>query len=51
MRQLVAKAQEGTLTDEERAALDNHELVNDLLGLLRSKPRRTLKHAGDDSTS
>lgn len=40
MLKLVAKAQMGTLTESERAALDKYELVNDLLGILRSRVRR-----------
>lgn len=43
MDELAAKAREGTLSTEEQAALNNFELVNNLLGILKSKARRSLK--------
>jgi hypothetical protein len=46
MRELAAKAREGILTEEERALLEDYEVVNDLLGILRSKARISLKKAG-----
>ena len=49
MRELTTKAQEGSLTASERSILDNYERVNDLLGILRSKARRSLKRAGKQS--
>ncbi|MBW3600691.1 MAG: hypothetical protein KY475_25935 [Planctomycetes bacterium] len=48
MRELAAKAREGSLAEEERAVLSHYEVVNDLLGILRSKARISLKQA--DST-
>jgi hypothetical protein len=43
MRQLSAKAREGTLTPDEQAAIDNYERVGHLLNILQSKARRSLK--------
>ena len=43
MRQLSAKAREGTLTPEERVAIDNYERVGHVLNILQSKARRSLK--------
>ncbi len=43
---LSAKAQEGTLTDEERAELDEFLNVNDFLTIVQSKARASLaKHS------
>ena len=49
MRQLSAKAREGTLTPDEQAALNNDERVGHLLNILHSKARRSL--AGRRATS
>ena len=46
MRQLSAKAREGTLTPDEQAAIDNYERVGHLLNILQSKARRSLKGRG-----
>jgi hypothetical protein len=46
MRELTAKAREGILTQDERDLLVAYEVVNDLLGILRSKARISLKQAG-----
>jgi hypothetical protein len=46
MRQLAARAREGTLGDDEWAILHQYELVGDLLGILRSKARISLKQTG-----
>jgi hypothetical protein len=46
MRQLSAKAQEGTLTPEEQAEINNYERVGHLLSLMKSKARRSLKARG-----
>jgi hypothetical protein len=43
MRQLSAKAQEGTLTRGEQAEIDNYEKVCHILSLMKSKARRSLK--------
>jgi hypothetical protein len=43
MRQLSAKAQEGTLSRREQAELNNFERVGHLIGLMQSKARRSLK--------
>ena len=48
MRLLAAKARNGTLTNEDRMALENYERVNNLLGILRSKARRSIKRAEED---
>lgn len=39
---LSAKAQEGTLTDEERAELDDLLNINDFLTIVQSKARASL---------
>jgi hypothetical protein len=44
MDELAEKARQGVLTDEERAALDNFEQINNLIGILKSKARRSLKN-------
>lgn len=44
MRQLSAKAREGTLTPDERAAIDNYERVGHLINIMQSKARRSLKN-------
>jgi hypothetical protein len=43
MRQLSAKAREGTLTAQEQAEVNNYERVGHLLNILQSKARRSLK--------
>lgn len=43
MRELSAKAQEGTLTANEQAAINNYERVGHFLNLMQSKARRALK--------
>jgi len=43
---LSMKAQEGSLTPEERVELDEYIRVSDLLALLKSKARLSLKTAG-----
>jgi hypothetical protein len=42
MNELAAKAREGTLTDDERAELDEYRRAGDVLALLHSKARRSL---------
>lgn len=44
--ELAARAREGTLTEQERAELDDYERTSALLELLQSKARQSLKHAG-----
>jgi hypothetical protein len=43
---LSAKAQQGTLTKAERSELEEYIRVSDLLALLQSKARLSLKQAG-----
>ncbi len=43
MRQLSAKAREGTLSPAEQAEADSYERVGHFLGIVRSKARRSLK--------
>lgn len=43
---LSAKAQEGSLTPAERAELEEYIRVADLLAMLKSKARQSLKKAG-----
>jgi hypothetical protein len=43
MRQLSAKAQEGTLSPAEQDEIDNYERVGHILALWKSKARRSLK--------
>jgi hypothetical protein len=43
MRELSAKAREGTLTDAEQVAINNYERVGHLINILQSKARRSLK--------
>jgi len=44
--ELAAKARDGSLTDEERAELDDYERITALLELMQSKARRSLKEVG-----
>jgi hypothetical protein len=46
MRQLSAKAREGTLTPAEQAEINNYERVGHILSLMKSKARRSLKGRG-----
>jgi hypothetical protein len=46
MRQLSAKAREGTLSPDEQAAINKYERVGHLLNIMQSKARRSLKEAG-----
>jgi hypothetical protein len=46
MRELSAKAREGTLTPDEQAEIDNYERVGHVLSLWKSKARRSLKARG-----
>jgi hypothetical protein len=43
MHALSLKAQEGTLTPEEKVEIDSYERVGHLLSILKSKARRALK--------
>ena len=43
MRELLAKAKEGTLTANEEVEIDNYERVGHMLSLMKSKTRRSLK--------
>jgi hypothetical protein len=46
MRQLSAKARQGTLTVEEDAEAGRYELIGHLLNIMQSKARRSLKSSG-----
>lgn len=46
MRELSAKAREGTLTPREQTEIDNYERVGHILSLMKSKARRSLKARG-----
>ncbi len=46
VNQLTAKAREGSLSDEERAELEDYQRVASLLELLQPKARLSLKRAG-----
>lgn len=50
MQELSLKAQEGSLTESERAEMDNYRRVGYWLGILWSKARLSLKLAGMDVT-
>jgi len=43
MRQLSAKAQEGTLSPDEQAEINNYERVGHILSLMKLKASRSLK--------
>ena len=43
MHELAVKAQEGTLTDQEQAELEEYRRVGRLLDLMHSKARRSLQ--------
>lgn len=47
MRELSAKAREGTLTPDEQAAINNYERVGHFLNILQSKALRSLKGGGN----
>jgi hypothetical protein len=49
LQRLSAKASAGTLSDKERAELDDYLRIADLLALMQSKARRALKRAGADN--
>ena len=49
MGELSLKAQDGTLTDSERAEVENYRRVGYWLGVLWSKARLSLKRAGVDA--
>ena len=45
MDELAEKARQGTLSTAEQAEIENYERVNNLLGILKSKARLSLKKA------
>jgi hypothetical protein len=45
LRQLAAKARQGSLTPEEEAAVETYSRVGSILGILKSKARLSLKRA------
>ncbi|SPE17872.1 hypothetical protein SBA5_1140004 [Candidatus Sulfotelmatomonas gaucii] len=44
MRELSAKAQAGSLSADEQAAINNYERVGHILSLMKSKARRSLSN-------
>jgi hypothetical protein len=46
MQELAVKARAGNLTAEEQEELDNYGRVGSLLGIMKSKARRSLKNGG-----
>jgi hypothetical protein len=44
MHTLAAKARDGTLTADELAEVEAYSRISSLLGILKSKARRVLKH-------
>jgi hypothetical protein len=46
MRQLSAKAREGTLAPDEQAEINPYEVVGHILSLMKSKARRSSKRGG-----
>jgi hypothetical protein len=46
MRQLSAKAREGTLTPDEQAEINSYERAGHILSLMKSKARLSLKGRG-----
>jgi hypothetical protein len=46
MRELSAKARDGTLTPAERDEVNNYERVGHLVNILQSKARRSLPGPG-----
>jgi hypothetical protein len=51
MRKLSQKAQEGTLTLREHSEVESYRRVGYWLGVLWSKARLSLKHAGMEATN
>jgi hypothetical protein len=49
MQELSRKAQEGTLTPSEQGEVESYRRVGYWLGILWSKARLSLKHAGMDA--
>jgi hypothetical protein len=43
MRDLLARATEGTLTPDEEREMDNYDRVGHMLSLMKAKARRSLK--------
>jgi|SRR5271157_4866714 len=51
MRELLAKAKEGTLTANEEVEIDNYERVGHMLSLMKSKARRSLEGGRDNGAA
>jgi hypothetical protein len=51
MRELLAKAKEGTLTTDEQVEINNYERVGHVLSLMKSKARRSLKGGPDNGAA
>jgi hypothetical protein len=47
MHQLALKAQEGRLTAQEEVELENYRRVGNLLSMMKSKARKSLKYANE----
>ena len=45
MRELAAKARDGSMTTDERDEADSFERVSSLIGMLQSKARTSLKNS------
>jgi hypothetical protein len=50
-QELSIKAQEGTLTPDEQGEVESYRRIGYWLGVLWSKARHSLKHAGMDATN
>ncbi len=49
MHELAEKAQDGTLSEQEQDEADSYAFVGNILGILKSKARRSLKESTDAS--
>ncbi len=47
MDELAEKARQGTLSDDERAAVETYERLNNLLGIIKSRARQFLKNESE----
>lgn len=46
MQELAEKSNDGTLTEDERTELHNYVRIGNVLALIQSKARLSLRHAG-----
>ena len=49
MNRLAEKAREGSLTGEEKAEIEDYELIGSILSLMKSKARVSLKNSSNGS--